>query len=127
MKLFAAAVVIVLISSPAFAQSTRSASTRPAQTRTADADVSLATPLGHEVHVSFGGYKYTEPGDLSISIHGPKFGGGYTGTWSLNRNQHWFATADAHALVGSTTYDGFCYPFLLTPDSTSPNGYLLDI
>ena len=47
--------VIALFSSQAFAQ--------------------LATPTGHEVNVGVGGYKYVEPGDTSISIHGPKFGG----------------------------------------------------
>lgn len=50
----------------------------------------LATPAGHEVHVGVGGYTYAEPGDTSISIHGPKFGAGYTGTMSLNPRGHWF-------------------------------------
>ena len=46
-----------------------------------------------------GGYDYAEPGDTSISIHGPKFGGGYTGTVSLNRGQHWFLQTGARGLV----------------------------
>jgi hypothetical protein len=29
--------------------------------------------------------------------------------------------------LGSTTYDGWCSPFLIMPDRTSPNGYALDI
>jgi hypothetical protein len=79
------------------------------------------------VQFGFGGYTYTEPGDTSISIHGPKFGGGYTGTMSLDAGRRWFLQADARGLVGNTTYDGWCYPFLITPESTSPNGYALDV
>ena len=104
------AVLIALISSSAFAQD-------PA---------ALLTPLGHEVTVQIGGYNYVEPGDLKISIHGAKVGGGYTGTWALNR-RHWFVTGDARGAAGRTTYDGWCAPYLITPDSTSPNGYALDI
>jgi hypothetical protein len=103
--------------SPAFAQ------TAPLS----HVDVSLATPVGHEVNVSVGGYDYTEPGDPSISIHGPKFGGGYLGTWSLSRNRHLFLQTDAHGKVGNVTYDGWCAPFLITPESASPNGYALDL
>jgi hypothetical protein len=44
---------------------------------------------------------------------------------SLSASQHWFVQADAQGLFGSTTYDGWCSPFLITPDSTSPNGYAL--
>jgi opacity protein-like surface antigen len=87
----------------------------------------LATPIGHELHVSLGGYNYEEPGDLSISIHGLKFGAGYTGTASLNENRHLFAQVDARAVLGNVTYDGWCSPYLITPDSTSPNGYFLDL
>jgi hypothetical protein len=79
------------------------------------------------VSVSVGGYRYVEPGDTSISIHGLKFGGGYAGTMSLSPDQHWFLQGDARGLFGSTTYDGWCSPFLITPESTSPNGYALDI
>jgi len=109
MKGLLLAAVIPLISSPVFAQTT------------------LATATGNEVHASFGGYKYTEPGSNSISIHGPKFGGGYTGALVLKQTRHWFLRADARGTVGTTTYDGWCYPFLITPDSTSPNGYALDV
>ena len=87
----------------------------------------MATPLGNEVNFAVSGYDYVEPGDTSISIHGPKFGGGYTGAMSLNQARHWFLQADAQGLLGSTTYDGWCSPFLITPDNRSPNGYALDL
>jgi hypothetical protein len=74
-----------------------------------------------------GGYKYVEPGDTSISIHGLKFGAGYAGTMSLNPDQHWFLQGDARGIFGNTTYDGWCSPFLITPERASPNGYALDI
>jgi hypothetical protein len=79
--------------------------------------------------VTFGvsGYEYVEPGDTSISIHGPKFTGGYTGTLPFDSSRHWFLQTDAQGHFGSTTYDGWCSPFLIIPDSTSPNGYALDI
>ena len=128
MKTLLRAAVIALVSSPAFAQAPDATSTRPTQPQgVAEAEASLATPAGHEVNVSAGGYRYTEPGVLSISIHGPRFGGGYTGTLSLNRSQHWFAQTDVRGTVSSVTYDGWCSPFLITPDSTSPNGYVLDV
>ena len=76
---------------------------------------------------SVGGYNYVEPGDTSISIHGPKFGAGYTATTLLKPRQHWFLQTDARGLFGSTTYDGWCSPFLITPDSRSPNGYVLGL
>jgi hypothetical protein len=122
-NVLASAVLVTLISSPALAQT-------PAPRSPQSPDVSadrLATPTGHELHVSLGGYNYEEPGDLSISIHGVKFGGGYTGTASLNKDRHWFLQLDARGIVGNVTYDGWCSPYLITPDSTSPNGYFLDI
>jgi hypothetical protein len=95
--------------------------------QTSSSDPSLATPPGNEVHVGVAGYNYVEPGDTSISIHGPKFGGGYTGTLSLSPGQHWFLQTDARGLFGKATYDGWCSPFLIAPDGRSPNGYALDI
>jgi hypothetical protein len=122
------AVVIALISSEAFAQTSDATSARAAQLYGAAAvDASLATAPGHEVTVDVGGYTYTEPGALSISIHGPKIGGGYTGTLSLSKSQHWFAETDVRGTVGNVTYDGWCSAFLITPDSASPNGYALDV
>jgi hypothetical protein len=79
------------------------------------------------VNFSVGGYNYVEPGANSISIHGPKFGGGYTGTFSLNKDHHWFAQTDVQGQLGHTTYDGWCSPYVITPDSTSPNGFALDL
>jgi hypothetical protein len=93
-----------------------------AQTR----DATLATPTGHEVSVSFGHYSYTEPGDLSITIHGPKFLAAYTGTLSLNPRTQWFAQANVRGSLGRVTYDGWCMPWLITPAGSSPNGYALD-
>ena len=119
---------IAFIPSQALAQTSGSTSTQSAQsTGAATVDTGLATPTGHEVSFDIGGYSYVEPGDTNISIHGPKFGGGYTGTVSLDAGQRWFLQTDARAFVGKTTYDGWCSPFLITPDSTSPNGYALDI
>ena len=122
------AVVIVLISSEAYAQTADDTSAPSVQPRgAAEVDASLATAPGHELNVSVGGYTYTEPGGQSISIHGPKIGGGYTGTLSLSKSQHWFAQGDVRGTAGKVTYDGWCSPFLITPDSTSPNGYALDV
>ena len=119
---------IAFIPSQAFAQTSGSPSTQSTLSpRAGDVGTSLATPPGHEVNFGIGGYTYVEPGDTSISIHGPKFGGGYTGTVLLNPRQHWFLQTDAQGRFGHTTYDGWCSPFLITPDSTSPNGYALDI
>jgi hypothetical protein len=88
--------LIAFIPSQAFAQTSGSTSIRSAQSPgAAPAATSLAKPTGHDVDFGVGGYKYVEPGDTSISIHGPKFGGGYTGTTSLNPGQHWFLQTDA--------------------------------
>jgi hypothetical protein len=64
----------------------------------------LATPTGHEVNVSIGGYTYKEPGALSISIDGAKIGGEYTGTLSLNRRRRWFTQGDVRGTFGNVTY-----------------------
>jgi len=127
MRTFFLAVGIALMSSAASAQTSRSTPGPAAQPPGAALDAGLATAPGHEVNVSGGGYTYSEPGDLSISIHGPKIGGGYTGTLLLGKSRRWFAQADMRGTVGNVTYDGWCSPFLITPDSTSPNGYALDL
>jgi hypothetical protein len=122
---FAAA--MTFIASYAFTQPPGSPSSPPAQVHgAAAADASVATPTGHEVNVSVGSYTYSEPGTLSISIHGLKIGSEYTGTRSLNPRQHWFAQANVRATVGNVTYDGWCSPFVITPNSSSPNGYELN-
>jgi len=87
----------------------------------------LATPPGHELSVGAAHYNYVEPGVQSISIHGPKLKAEYTGTMPLSRRGRWFAQANVSATLGSVSYDGFCAPWFITPNSASPNGYLLDL
>jgi hypothetical protein len=58
--------------------------------------ISSDARAGERSECQRGRYTYEEPGDLSISIHGPKIGGGYTGTLSLGKSWHWFAQADGH-------------------------------
>jgi hypothetical protein len=111
MKILFLAGIAALISSPAFAQ----------------ADGSLATPIGHDVNASLSHYSYIEPGVQSISIRGVKVGGEYTGTLPLNKRRHWFAQANLRGTIGNATYTGWCSPFLITPNNASPNGYALDL
>jgi len=98
-----------------------------AQTSGVQAGAPPATVPGHELTVGLGSYNYVEPGDLSISIHGAKLVGEYTGTFLLDARTHWFARTNLRAHVGSTSYDGWCGPWQIAPDSSSPNGYRLDI
>jgi hypothetical protein len=86
----------------------------------------LAT-TGQEVNASIGHYNYTEPGDMPISIHGIKFGGEFTGTMSLDKRRHWFAQVNVRGTIGSLTYDGWCSPYVITPNSDSPNGWELGV
>jgi hypothetical protein len=118
-------VVIAVTASQALAQSPGPGSTQADQAQ--GASPGPETPTGHEINFGLGGYKYEEPGDLSISIYGPKLVGGYIGTLSLNKKQHWFAHADLRGAAGSVTYDGWCAPYVITPHNASPNGYALDI
>ena len=116
-----------LIPFHALAQTPASTPTPPAQPPAA-VDGSLATPTGHELNVSVGKYTYTEPlGGRGISIHGPKFGAEYTATTFLSRRQLWLLQANVRGTVGNTTYDGWCMPWQITPNSASPNGYQLDL
>jgi len=120
--------VIVLIASQAFAQGPDSSPSALSQPHQADAaDASLATPTEHELNVSVGSYTYTEPGGQSISIHGAKVAGEYLATLPLNKRRHWFAQADVRGTIGNATYTGWCSPFLITPNSASPNGYELGL
>jgi hypothetical protein len=117
-----------LVSSGAFAQTPDSLSPSLAQQRDDGAvEAGLATPAGHELDVSVAGYTYREPGAQSISIHGAKFGAEYTGTLSLSKRRRWFLQAGVRGSLGDVTYDGWCSPFLITPNSASPNGYELDL
>src|SRR6185312_4215771 len=89
-------------------------------------ETSLATPTGHEVTAGIASYTYREPGAQDISIHGARFVGDYTGTLSLSKQRQWFAQAQLRGTLGDVTYDGWCSPFLITPNGDSPNGYELD-
>ena len=48
-------------------------------------------------------------------------------TLSLSKRRHWFAQTDVRGTIGNVTYTGWCSPFLITPNSASPNGYELDV
>jgi hypothetical protein len=120
------AFVVALLPVAASAQTPTSAS--PAQAPpTTVGESAIATRAGSELNFGISGYNYVEPGSLQISIHGPKFSGEYTGTMLLNPQQHWFVKANARASFGSTSYDGWCAPWMITPDSSSPNGWALDL
>jgi hypothetical protein len=95
--------------------------------QTSEPTPELATPTGHELSGGIASYTYREPGGLAISIHGIKFVADYTGTMSVSQRRHWFAQAQMRGTLGSAAYDGWCSPFLITPNSASPNGYELDI
>jgi hypothetical protein len=125
MKAFFLTSVITLMASQAFAQTPDAMPASNRATATGEAD--LSTPTGHEVSAGVASYTYREPGDQAISIHGPKFVADYTGTLAVNKERHWFAQADVRSTLGHASYTGWCSPFLITPDSASPNGYALDI
>jgi hypothetical protein len=128
MKSLICVLVTALMPSVVLAQAPRSAPSTPTSSRDASvADDDLATPTGHDAHAGIGSYTYAEPGAQGISIHGPKFGVEYTDTLPLGGLRHWFAQADVRGAFGKVTYDGWCAPWQLTPDSTSPNGYALDL
>ena len=115
MKMLFVTGVMTLIASHAFAQTPDS---MPPPTRsTAGVEASLATPTGNEVSAGVASYTYQEPGAQAISIHGAKFVADYIGTLSLNKGRHWFAQADLRGTIGSAAYNGWCSPFLITPDS----------
>jgi hypothetical protein len=98
-----------------------------AQTPGAQPDTPATTAPSQELSFDVSGYNYVEPGDRSISIHGVKIGGEYSGAFQLNARQHWFARTNVRGKTGMTNYDGWCGPWLITPDRSSPNGYALDI
>jgi hypothetical protein len=125
MKLFFVTGVMTLMASQAFAQTLDSIAAPTRSTAPVEAD--LSTPTGHELSGGVASYTYSEPGDQAISIHGAKFLADYAGTLSLNKQRHWFAQAELRNTVGNAAYDGWCSPFLITPNSASPNGYELDL
>jgi hypothetical protein len=122
MKFLVPVSVFLLISSAAFAQGVYR---RP---DLFSRDQNLATPIGQTLAISVTSYTYDEPGDLAISIHGSKLGVSYTNTRALGgrRRQRWFAQLDGRGVFGTTTYDGWCSPFIIVPESSSPNGYALE-
>jgi len=122
MKKFLLAAAIALLPSQAFPQTPVS---RPVPPATVEPGV--ATRTGNEVNVSVDNYNYIEPGTLRISIHAPKIGVEFISTAPLNEDHHWFAQTDLRATFGNAAYDGFCLPWLITPNSASPNGYELDL
>jgi hypothetical protein len=91
------------------------------------ADAGHGTPTGHELNFSVGGYRYVEPLARPISLEGPKYGGGYTGTLALSDSRLWFFQADVRGQVGNLTYNGYCRPWLIVPNSASPNGWALGL
>jgi hypothetical protein len=129
MKTLLFACLTALAASPAFAQAPEAMAAPLAQRRNAPTGASgLATPTGSELSAGVADYTYREPGgDTPISIQGVKFTAGFTSTFAVSRRQHWFATVDVRGVGGNVTYNGYCSPFLISPNSASPNGYELDI
>jgi hypothetical protein len=116
--------VITLMASVAFAQTP---DPLPPPDPPSAIETNLATPSGHEVSAGVASYTYSEAGAHDISIHGPRFVWDYAGTLSLSKQRQWFAQAQVRGTVGNVTYDGWCSPFMFVPESTSPNGYALDV
>ena len=87
----------------------------------------LLTRPGHELNLSLQHYDYTEPDPVDISIHGPKFGAEYTGTFELSQRRGWFARLNVRGTGATADYDGNCRPWFIAPDNTSANGYRLGL
>ena len=98
-----------------------------AQTPPGTSAAVLTTRPGHELSISVQHYNYTEPDDVDISIHGPKFGVEYTGTLALNGRRHWFTQFNVRGTGAIARYDGWCRPWQITPSSTTANGYRLTL
>ena len=111
----------------ALAQTPGAGSPSAAAGASAEPGTSVGTRTGHEVTVGIGGYTYIEPGDLRISIQGPKLALEYTGTRLLNERRRWLIEGSLHAGGGTVSYDGWCRPWLITPDGRSRNGYALGL
>lgn len=106
---------------------TVAASVAFAQTAPGTSAAVLTTRPGHELNISVQHYNYTEPDDVDISIHGPKFGGEYTGTMSISPRRRWFAQFNVRGTGAIARYDGWCRPWQIAPSSTSANGYRLTL
>lgn len=87
----------------------------------------LATRTGNEINVSAQHYTYTEPMDIDVTMHGPKAGAEYTGTFSLSQRSRWFGQVNLRATGVTVNYDGSCRPWLIVPSTTSANGYRLTL
>jgi hypothetical protein len=118
---------VALLPCRSFAQTPDSTSAAAVHAQEASAGAALATRTGHEVSLSAGSYTYAEPGGLAISIHGAKVAGEYTGTLFLDARRRWFAVANVRGSLGTVAYDGWCSPWLIRPNSVSPNGFELDL
>lgn len=114
-KLFVFTSVLALTSTMAMAQ-TPGATGRDA----------LTTRPGTELNLSVQHYDYTEPA-VNVSMHAPKIGAEYVGTFSVNQRHRWFAQLSARGTGFVTNYDGQCRPWLIVPDSTFANGYRLTV
>lgn len=69
----------------------------------------LATKTGNDLGVTVSGYKYTEPGVMSVKA--TKVGFDYSGTYALgsewpNRSKGWFVRADLRYVTGKADYNG---------------------
>ena len=104
-KIFVTAIV-TLMASPVFAQ-------------TRGAESSVATPTGADISAGVSSYTYREPGDQAIEIHAPKFVAELTGSFFLSKPRHLFLTAQFSGTTGNTTYNGWCSPFEINPNSQS--------
>lgn len=124
MKTLVVTGVITLMASVAYAQAP---DPLPPSNPPPEVANDLGTPTGYELSAGLASYTYREPGAHDISIHGTRFVTDYTGTLSINRRRHWFAQAQLRSTLGNVAYSGWCSPFLITPDSASPNGYALDV
>jgi opacity protein-like surface antigen len=127
MKTFLLIAFVALIPCRSFAQAPDVASAAAVRPQDVAASAALATRTGHEVSLSAGSYTYTEPGALAISIHGAKVAGEYTGTVSVGERQHWLVVANVRGSLGTVAYDGWCSPWLIRPNSISPNGFELGL
>lgn len=115
MKAFVLTTVVTLMASQSFAQGA------------GGAESPVATPTGADISAGVSSYTYREPGDQAIEIHAPKFVAELTGTFLLSKTHHVFVQGSFSGTTGNTTYNGWCSPFEINPNSQSPNGYELDV
>ena len=124
MKTLVITSVIAMMAPAAFAQTS---DPLPPSNPPAEVANDLGTPVGHELSAGLASYNYREPGTHDISIHGTRLVTDYTGSLAINKRRQWFVQAQLRSTLGNVSYTGWCSPFLITPDSASPNGYALDV